>query len=205
MPRAVRRRSAQRYDPLMSPPPDLSSRLPVVVVLAAGRGERFIASGGTTHKLAALLAGQPVLDHVLAAVRASGLPFHVVKADSSRPGMGDSIAAGVSATADAPGWLIVPGDLPLIQPATLLAVARALDAHEVVIPVFEGRRGHPVGFARACREALQQLAGPQGAAAVVRSHAAFELQVADEGTVVDVDTVVDLAHAESLVSRRLQP
>jgi hypothetical protein len=31
---------------------------PVVIVLAAGRGERFAASGGTVHKLQALLAGK---------------------------------------------------------------------------------------------------------------------------------------------------
>ncbi|MGH6625834.1 MAG: nucleotidyltransferase family protein, partial [Burkholderiaceae bacterium] len=34
---------------------------PVVLVLASGRGERFAASGGTVHKLQALLRGQPVL------------------------------------------------------------------------------------------------------------------------------------------------
>ncbi|MGH8803408.1 MAG: NTP transferase domain-containing protein, partial [Polaromonas sp.] len=53
------------------------SSLPVVIVLAAGRGERFAASGGQVHKLDALLAGKRVLDHVLDAVRASGLPCHV--------------------------------------------------------------------------------------------------------------------------------
>ena len=71
---------------------------PVVIVLAAGRGERFAASGGATHKLQALLAGKRVIDHVLDAVKASGLPYHVVTADPARPGMGDSIAAGVRAT-----------------------------------------------------------------------------------------------------------
>ena len=92
----------------------LSSTDPVVLVLAAGRGERFSASGGTVHKLQALLAGKRVIDHVLDAVKASGLPYHVVDADASRPGMGDSIAAGVRATAGASGWLILPADLPLI-------------------------------------------------------------------------------------------
>ena len=42
-------------------------RLPVVLVLASGRGERFRASGGTTHKLQALLGARTVLDHTLAA------------------------------------------------------------------------------------------------------------------------------------------
>src|SRR5215213_8982752 len=97
---------------------------PVVLVLASGRGERFIASGGSGSKLQALLAGKPVLEHTLAAVRASGLPFHVE--DAGHPGMADSIAAAVRATPDAGGWLVLPGDLPLISPQSLRAVASAL-------------------------------------------------------------------------------
>ena len=96
------------------------SRETVVIVLASGRGARFVASGGTVPKLQAMLAGRPVLDWTLAAVRASGLRYHLE--DAGHPGMGDSIAAGVRATADAQAWLILPGDLPLIQPSTLCSL-----------------------------------------------------------------------------------
>ena len=77
---------------------------PTVLILASGRGERFKASGGSVHKLQALLAGKPVLQHTLDAVRASGLPWHVE--DAGHPGMGDSIAAAVRHTANAAGWLV---------------------------------------------------------------------------------------------------
>ncbi len=178
----------------------------MVIVLAAGRGERFSASGGSTHKLAALLAGRPVLEHVLAAVRASGLPHHLVQADVSRPGMGDSIAAGVRATADAPGWLILPGDLPLVRADTLRAVAAALGQHAVVVPVYQGARGHPVGFSAACRDALLDLKGNQGAAPVLRVYKAINsvafVALDDSGIVTDVDTVEDLARAEALLAAR---
>ncbi|MGQ2978411.1 MAG: nucleotidyltransferase family protein [Polaromonas sp.] len=180
--------------------------LPVVIVLAAGRGERFAASGGTSHKLAALLAGQPVLEHVLAAVRASGLPHHVVEADASRPGMGDSIAAGVLATPDAAGWLILPADLPLVRGDTLRAVAAALQRHPVAVPVVQGERGHPVGFSAACRDALLDLKGNQGAAPVLRAYQAINsvafVDVDDIGIVTDIDTVEDLARAEALLAAR---
>ena len=174
--------------------------LPTVIVLAAGKGERFKASGASQDKLDALLNGQPVRAHVLAAVQASGLPCHVVErshtAHLSHPGMGDSIACGVSATPQAHGWLILPADLPLIQPRTLLAVADALQAYPVVVPRYEGQPGHPVGFASACREALLQLTGEQGARAVVAQHAVHRLDIEDEGCVLDVDTVDALALAE---------
>ena len=96
-----------------------------ILVLASGRGERFLASGGTTHKLQADLAGKTVLQHTLDAVRASGLPWHLE--DGGHPGMGDSIAAAVCASAQSTGWLILPADLPLVQSATLRAIAAALE------------------------------------------------------------------------------
>ena len=111
---------------------------PTVIVLAAGTGSRFRAHGGTSGKLQALLAGRPVLEHVLQAVRDSGLPWHVVTQEAtaslSPQGMGTSIASGVAATAQSTGWLILPGDLPLIQAHSLRAVALALATHAVVVP-----------------------------------------------------------------------
>ena len=171
---------------------------PVVLVLASGRGERFNASGGSGSKLQALLAGKAVLQHTLDAVRASGLRWHLE--DAGHPGMGDSIAAAVKATRDASGWLVLPGDLPLIQPITLRAVAQALAQHTVVVPLFEGRRGHPVGFAAACGNDLERLEGKDGAARVLRAWGAVELVVDDAGALIDVDTVADLAAAQSRLS-----
>jgi molybdenum cofactor cytidylyltransferase len=174
---------------------------PVVLVLASGKGERFIASGGQGPKLQALLAGKPVLAHTLDTVRASGLPFHVE--DAGHPGMGDSIAAAVRATRDAAGWLVLPGDLPLLRVGTLLRVAQALaQGAEVVVPTFEGRRGHPVAFSRACGEALAALAGPQGAASVVQAHAVTDLVVDDQGIAIDIDTLQALAQAERVLRDR---
>ena len=178
----------------------MGNRPPVVLVLASGRGERFLASGGQGAKLQASLAGQTVLAHTLAAVRASGLPYHVE--DAGHPGMGDSIAAGVRATAQAGGWLVLPGDLPLVQPASLRAVAEALQRASLVLPLYRGIRGHPVGFAAEHGPALQALRGAQGAAAIVRAAKPLQLELDDEGIVTDIDTVDDLARAERLLERR---
>ena len=167
---------------------------PTVLILASGRGERFIASGGSGPKLQAQLGNKTVLQHTLDAVRASALPWHLE--DAGHPGMGDSIAAAVRATAQASGWLILPADLPLIQPETLRRVATALADHDVLIPVYRGQRGHPVGFSARCGSALSSLHGEGGAASVVRLYAALELTVDDIGCVSDIDTVDDLRAAE---------
>ncbi len=182
---------------------------PTVIVLASGRGERFLASGGTTHKLKALLAGKPVLEHTLDAVRASGLPWHLE--DAGHPGMGDSIAAAVQATAgSAAGWLILPGDLPLVSVDTLRAVAATLvsmaalqsKSLSAVVPVYQGERGHPVGFSAQCGTALAALQGDKGAAAVVRACAVQEVIVNDAGCVMDVDTVEALRAAQAQLNGR---
>ena len=177
---------------------------PAVLVLASGRGARFNASGGSGSKLEALLAGKPVLQHTLESVKASGLRWHVEQ--QGHAGMGDSIAAAVRATQDAGGWLVLPGDLPLVRPETLRAVAAALAHHAVVLPHYRGRRGHPVGFAASCLPSLLQLEGPQGAVQVVRAQEAaghaVVLELSDPGVVADIDTVQDLAEAERLLLAR---
>ena len=175
------------------------SSMPTVIILASGRGERFAASGGTTHKLQARLIGKTVLQHTLDAVWGSGLPWHLE--DEGHPGMGDSIAVAVKKTSQANGWLILPADLPLIQSSSLKAVAIALISREVVVPVFRGQRGHPVGFSVVCRQALLDLQGERGAARVVRSHVAMELQLDDMGCVTDIDTVEDMKVVERLLRR----
>ena len=185
-------------------PRPLQPGAPVVLVLASGRGERFAASGGAVHKLRAPLAGMTVLEHTLAAVRASGLAWHLE--DVGHPGMGDSIAAAVRATAGAGGWLVLPGDLPLVQPATLRSVAAALAHSAVAVPLYRGERGHPVGFAAQCLQDLLALSGEQGAAGIVRQHAqqggVQSVEVEDEGTVTDIDTVADLVCAERILAAR---
>ncbi len=183
-------------------------QLPVVIVLAAGLGERFTASGGSVHKLDAMLAGKRVMDHVLDAVHASGLAHHVVRPeDHAAPGagMGDSIAAGVRATPDANGWLILPADLPLIRPGTLRAMALAPPC-AVTVPRYQGQRGHPVRFDASCRSELLNLKGKSGAAQVIHAQAAIHsiafIEVDDAGIITDIDTLDDLRRAEMLLRLR---
>lgn len=179
---------------------------PAVIILAAGKGERFLASGGNTHKLDALLHGKPVLTHVLDAVQAAGLAWHLARPDGGTRGMGDSIALGVQATRDAGGWLILPADLPLIQPATLRRVADALREDAVVIPHYQQRQGHPVGFGQQYFAALAALSGDVGAKTIVQQArvcgATLDLTSDDVGIVQDVDRVGDIHFIEKL--RKIQ-
>ena len=114
--------------------------------------------------------------------------------------MGYSIATGVIARPDAAGWLILPGDMPMIQPATLLAVARELSQHTVVYAQHRGQRGHPVGFAAELYSELAVLEGDEGARRLVARYPAHGVEVDDPGVLIDIDTEADL---DGLRSRAL--
>lgn len=203
---------------------------PVVVVLAAGQGSRF---GGPVHKLDQAFGASSVLGTTLRHALTSRLPVIVVAtqalADEARrviaardvvvvpavgdvagadrrPGMGSSIAAGVAARPDAGGWLILPADMPLVQTATLVAVARELEHHPVVYAQHCGRRGHPVGFAAELYSELVQLRGDEGARRLVARYPAHGVEVDDPGVLVDIDTDADLRAARALqASSTLRP
>lgn len=176
---------------------------PIVLILAAGRGERFLASGGKSHKLAAALGGKAVLQHVIQAVENAGLAWHLVRPEGGTPGMGDSIALGVDATREASGWLILPADLPLIQPQSLQRVAEALTKHSLVVPNYHHRPGHPVGFGREYLGELLALSGKNGAKAIVQlarqQGEVKEIPLTDYGIRYDIDTLADLEAAQRLL------
>src|SRR5262249_39560474 len=153
-----------------------------IVVLAAGAGSRY---HGPEHKLSEMLGGERVLVRTLRNALASQLPvvlvvseriahevsglvaprdLVIVDALSQRTwGMGDSIAAGVAMRASADGWLVLPGDMPLVRPASLRAVADALDQQPIAYAQHRGRRGHPVGFSAEMFSELVMLKGDEGA------------------------------------------
>ena len=189
---------------------------PTVVVLAAGKGSRF---KGPAHKLEQSLGECSVLARTLHNALASHLPVAVVTTPALaalaagvvgerdvivRPpqqaerGMGDSIAAGIAARADAPGWLLLPGDMPMVRPATLLAVAAALEHHAVAYAQYHGRRGHPVGFAAELYSELMMLSGDEGARRIVARYPAIGVDVEDPGVLLDLDTEADLAAMRAL-------
>lgn len=188
--------------------------LPVVVVLAAGSGSRF---GGRGHKLEQALGESSVLAVTLSRVVATGLPLVVVTTAAMVPqaravvatrdivllppvgsvtreplGIGYSIATGVAARAQAGGWLVLPADMPLVQPATLRRVAEGLQQHPVAYAQHQGRRGHPVGFHRELYSELVMLGGDDGARRLVARYPSHPVEVDDHGALLGIDTEADL-------------
>lgn len=184
----------------------------VGLLLAAGRGRRFGAdkrwqplADGTPLALATAARLRAACLEVLAVVRPEdealaarlrALDCTVVVAADAELGMGHSLAAGVGAAADAAGWLIALADMPAIAVASYRAVADAVvGGAAIAVPVWRGRRGHPVGFAACWRDQLGALAGDRGARELLRRHPerVVEIAVGDPGILADIDTPADLA------------
>jgi molybdenum cofactor cytidylyltransferase len=196
---------------------------PTVIVLAAGRGSRFKAP---EHKLLQPFGASTVLGSTLEHAIETGLQVrvvatvalsiearrHVAQRDivelpeatgraGELLGMGYSIASGVSASADAGGWLVLPGDMPTVRPSSLLAVAASLPQHAVAYAQYRGRRGHPVGFAAELYSELVTLSGDEGARRLVARYPSYGVEVDDAGVLIDVDTNDDLTALHSLIDR----
>ena len=191
---------------------------PAVVVLAAGAGSRY---HGTRHKLSEKLGGDTVLVRTLRNAIASEMAVVLVISEALIPearglvapqdmvvvdtrslrspagwGMGDSIAAGVSIHASATGWLVLPGDMPLVRPSSLRAVAAALDLQPIAFAQHRGRRGHPVGFGAELFSELVMLKGDEGARRLLARYPTAAVELDDPGVLFDIDTVDDLAVAQ---------
>ena len=183
---------------------------PTIVVPAAGRGSRF---GGLQHKLEQPFDGSTVLGTTVRHAIETQLPVVVVTTAALAPlvagllatrdivvlsageaarGMGYTIAAGVAERSGASGWIVLPGDMPLLRPETLLAVATALEQHPVVYAQHRGRRGHPVAFAAELYSELILLDGDDGARRVLARYPSHGLELDDPGVLLDVDTPSDL-------------
>lgn len=180
------------------------------ILLAAGESRRY-----GSHKLVAPLASgvtvgiqslrnlRAVLDDVIVVVRPDDRalirqmehePVSIVPNHRATEGLGASIACGVVAAAHADAWLIALGDMPSLQTETLRSLVSALQhGCDLVAPVYQGRRGHPVGFGRAYSPELLTLTGDTGARHILTRHAEHLTMLTsdDPGVLFDIDLPSD--------------
>ena len=178
------------------------------LVLAAGRGRRF----GSDKRVAVLPGGKRLLETTLARVMeafddvwvvlrpgddpaALGVDprVTVVRAERADDGMGVSLAAGirvVAGTSDAVAVAVLLGDMPWIEVETLVKLKGLAGTERIVVPVFEGKRGHPVVFGKCFWGDLMDLEGDQGGKRVIDGNLQAYLPVAvkDHGVTKDMDS-----------------
>lgn len=185
---------------------------PIVgILLAAGRGNRFGRDkllhrlpDGMPMAIASAVNLLPACESVIAVLRPGcdhlteqfeDIGCETVLCHAADAGMGHSLAAGVNASQGASGWVVALADMPFIQPASHQAVVDNLrSGASLAASEFNGRRGHPVGFAERWRDQLVELTGDHGGRPIIEAHRK-ELVLApvdDPGVLWDVDVPEDL-------------
>lgn len=112
--------------------------------------------------------------------------------------MADSLAVAIKhahTTLAAEAYVVALADMPYIKPETIAALAGGLAAGaSIVIPTYQGQRGHPVGFSAKFTEELLQLKGDEGARSIIKKYSddVTLISCEDAGVLRDIDIPDDL-------------
>jgi len=178
------------------------------IVLAAGKSERM-----GRPKALLPFRGRTFLENILDAIARSPITNTIVVVGHHRQeiasrvnvpnlvfnpdyahGMITSFQTGIrSLPPDSTGAILFLVDHPLVETATINALLANFAANRIIIPVFNGRRGHPVLFSGEILQEILALPPSQGANIVVRRDPSRILEVAVDapGILVDIDTPQD--------------
>jgi molybdenum cofactor cytidylyltransferase len=185
------------------------------IILAAGESTRM----GRSKLNLPLKDGRPIILHVVELFRSGGAQPIVVVTGGDRRAiekalvdtevglihnpdfasgeMISSVKVGLHALEETSvqAALILPGDLPLLQPSTieaLLAAWRETYA-PIIVPSYQHRRGHPLLLARSEWDAIQDLAPSQTLRDYMSRQEAriFYVETEDPGILQDMDTPED--------------
>jgi molybdenum cofactor cytidylyltransferase len=181
------------------------------LVMAAGRSSRM----GAANKLLAEVDGEPMVRRAVMAAAASeaqpvivvlghdahrvrtalrGCKVHFVDNPAYAEGMSTSLRQGLAALpAEVDGAVILLSDMPRIDQATIDRLIAAFDPTEgrsICVPVWNGKRGNPVLWAKRYFSEMAEIAGDVGARHLIGEHAdqVAEVPMPDDATLVDIDT-----------------
>ena len=128
--------------------------------------------------------------------------FH---APDSKLGMGHSFANTIEKINGSTGVFILLADMPYIKVKTLKLLKNALlqtcnlcadklQNRSIIVPVIDGKFGHPIGFSPYYFEELKLLKGDKGARRIINDYNAdvIQLLVDDKAILKDIDTRRDI-------------
>ena len=190
------------------------------IVLAAGLSRRM----GAQNKLLAQVGDRPMVRHVVDAALASRADPAIVvtghEADAVRTaldgiavqfahnpnyaeGLSTSLACGLRQVPEAcDGAVVLLADMPGIAAAhidRLIAAFNPVEGRAVCVATHQGKRGHPVLWARGYFPEITAITGDRGAKALLTEHeeAVEDVEIGSDAVLVDVDTPDALEQARS--------
>lgn len=185
----------------------------VLILLAAGRSERF----GDADKLQQVFLGKPLAFHVVTALEEvpfkarfaicsntaldfAGRGYTVLQNDDPGDGMAGSVKLGVRAAIalGCAGAVIALADMPRVTASHIYRLVEAVDGAGETAVIASSNGVHtspPALFGAARLPALLDLAGDEGARAMVR---AGRHVIAPEAELLDIDRPEDLERLRAL-------
>ena len=187
------------------------------LVLAAGSSKRF----GSRKLIAKLPGGETVLRRTLNRIKlalpnvtvissielyssislSDSLSEIEIFADSHK-GMGASLSHGIKLSQKSNACLVCLADMPFIQTSTYREIASKLTKNNIVVPVYKGKQGNPVGFGERFFRELASLSGDKGGRTLIDkySDSTSYISVDDPTILYDIDTPEDLEKYINLTS-----
>lgn len=178
------------------------------IVLAGGEGKR---AGG--NKLSKVVDGKPMLQWVIESAKEAEFEGIILVSGKEKDfceelskiynishvynenwnlGMGYTLKKGVeNLPKEADGFAILLGDMPYIKKETLNTLIKEFSNYkEIVIPTFQGKKGHPPIFSTKYAEEMRRVFKDMGAREVIKNHQEKVkfIEVDDEGILIDIDT-----------------
>ncbi len=179
------------------------------ILLAAGQSKRM----GSNKQLLSL-SGKPFIRHCLDNLLEGGLhdivvvlgptgqeiepviadlPVSIAWNTAEESDMADSVRIGLGALPEhITGVLVCLGDHPLVTAATVKHIITSCTPHpdKIIIPVFNGKKGHPTFFPRAVIEEIFTVATLRDIIHQDAERIAL-VDISDPGVTVDIDTPED--------------
>jgi molybdenum cofactor cytidylyltransferase len=179
------------------------------IVLAAGKSERM-----GKPKALLRLRGRTFIENILDAIGSAGITETIVVLGHYRDqieravppsartvfnpryeqGMITSLQTGIRALSPQTiGALLFLVDHPIVDIETIELLLQHAAPNRIVVPAFQGRRGHPVMFSWSVLQEILALSPFQGANIVVHKdpERIVQVPVKSPGILVDVDTPED--------------
>ena len=177
------------------------------IILAAGSSKRFgkqklcekLPSGNTVlgetiFRVERAISEVRIITNANIYASISGENGRLKVCPEANLGMGLTLAYGIKLVQSANACLVCLADMPFVKTTTYQTLAKSLTVSNIVVPVFDGRLGNPVGFGKRYFKNLLMLNGDSGGRSLLQTHAdAVErIEVDDPAILYDIDTPEDL-------------
>ena len=185
------------------------------LIPAAGKSRRM-----GMPKLLLRLGDMTVLEHVVVAVRSAGVNdllvvvapgadelaqlaetagAHVLRLDEDTPDMRATCLHGLTwierhfQPTDDDSWLLLPADHPTVRSGVVRTILTTATGKTIVVPTYQGRRGHPTLLRWSHVASLRALPPDRGLNTFIREHVRemLELDWPSDEILRDLDTPED--------------